>query len=205
MIVDVREMILCKTLSRVNPLCGVASTLSISSPPPAGNNAPRPSHSRGAGGWAASGGSAAEGASSSSGLEDPGPCTSSHEGLRFLLVVSGKLSSAPRWLWGGLWQQRRPGPLGCCSKGSGLPSTGDLASARNAILRVVGRGVAHPEFKSCSFHTPARDTRPSELPASSEGPPEALLALLGLVLGSRGKQTPPSSAGHDEDPASSRP
>ena len=102
MIVDVREMILCKTLSRVNPLCGVASTLSISSPPPAGNNAPRPSHSRGAGGWAASGGSAAEGASSSSGLEDPGPCTSSHEGICFLLVVSGKLSSAPRWLWGGL-------------------------------------------------------------------------------------------------------
>ena len=120
-------------------------------------------------------------------------------------VVSGKLSSAPRWLWGGLWQQRRPGPLGCCSKGSGPPSTGDLASVPNAILRIVGRGVVRPEFKSCSFHTPARDTRPSELPASSEGPPEALLALLGLVLGSRGKQTPPSSAGHDEDPASSRP
>ena len=97
MIVDVREMILCKTLSRVNPLCGVASTLSISSPPPAGNNAPRPSHSRGAGGWAASGGSAAEGASSSSGLEDPGPCTLSHEDLRFLLVISG---SCPRLLAG---------------------------------------------------------------------------------------------------------
>ena len=43
-----------------------------------------------------------EGASSSGGLEDPGPCRSSHDGLRFLLVVSGKLSSAPRWLWGGL-------------------------------------------------------------------------------------------------------
>ena len=179
--------------------------MSISSPPPAGNNTPRPPHSRGAGGWAASGSSAVEGASSSGGLEDPGPCRSSHDGLRFLLVVSGKLSSAPRWLWGGLWQQRRPGPLGCCSKGSSPPSMGDLASARNAILKIVGRGVVHPEFKSCSFHTPARDARPSGLPASSEGPPEALLSVLGLVLGSQGKQSPLSSAGHDEDPACPRP
>lgn len=38
---------------------------------------------------------------------------------------------------------------------------------------------------------------------SSEGPPKALLARLGLVLGSRGKQTLPSSAVNDEDPAGS--
>lgn len=88
---------------------------------------------------------------------------------------------------------------------SGLPSTGDLASARNVILGIARRGDVHPEFKLSSFYAPARDAQPSELPASSEGPPEALLALLGLVLGSRGKQTLPCSAVNDEDPAGSRP
>ena len=56
---------------------------------PTTSSTPRPSHSWGwAGGWAVSGGSA----SSSGGLEDPGPCRLSHEGLRFLLAVSGKLT-----------------------------------------------------------------------------------------------------------------
>ena len=157
--VEVREMILWKTLSRVN-LCGVATTLSISRPPPAGSNTPRPSHSRGAGGWAVSGGSAMEGASSSGGWEDPGTCRSH---MRASVSCRSSPGSCP-WPLAGcgdvLWQQRWPGPLGCFSKGSSPPSTGDLASVtlRNVTLRIVRRGDVRPEFKSSSFYTPARDT-----------------------------------------------